>query len=77
VKNCAATRVREQIVSILESRGMDREIVRTTAEVMVETDLAGVDSHSVSMLMDYESSKSKGKLNLKARPHRFTARPSS
>jgi LDH2 family malate/lactate/ureidoglycolate dehydrogenase len=69
VKNCAATRVREQIVSILESWGMDPQIVRTTAQVMVETDLAGVDSHGVSMLMDYESSKSKGKLNLKARPH--------
>src|SRR6185503_15580824 len=47
---------------------MDAEAVRTTAEVMVETDLAGVDSHGVSMLMDYESSKSKGKLNLEARP---------
>jgi LDH2 family malate/lactate/ureidoglycolate dehydrogenase len=68
-KLCAAARVREQIVSILESWGMDREIVRTTAEVMVETDLAGVDSHGISMLMDYENSKSKGKLNVKARPH--------
>ena len=68
-KKCAAERVREQIVSILESWGMDPQIVRTTAEVMVETDLAGVDSHGVSMLMDYESSKSKGKLNLRARPH--------
>jgi LDH2 family malate/lactate/ureidoglycolate dehydrogenase len=68
VKNCPAARVREQIVSILESWGMDPEIVRTTAEVMIETDLAGVDSHGVSMLMDYESSKSKGKLNLKAHP---------
>jgi LDH2 family malate/lactate/ureidoglycolate dehydrogenase len=68
LRYCAAERVRSQIVSILESWGMDREIVRTTAEVMVETDLAGVDSHGVSMLMDYESSKSKGKLNLKARP---------
>jgi LDH2 family malate/lactate/ureidoglycolate dehydrogenase len=67
-KLCAAARVREQIVSILESWGMDREIVRTTAEVMVETDLAGVDSHGVSMLMDYENSKSKGKLNLEAKP---------
>jgi LDH2 family malate/lactate/ureidoglycolate dehydrogenase len=67
-KLCAAARVRSQIVSILESWGMDPEIVRTTAEVMVETDLAGVDSHGVSMLMDYENSKSKGKLNLKARP---------
>jgi LDH2 family malate/lactate/ureidoglycolate dehydrogenase len=68
-KLCAAARVREQIVSILESWGMDAETVRTTAEAMVETDLAGVDSHGVSMLMDYENSKSKGKLNLKARPH--------
>ncbi|MFL6564198.1 MAG: Ldh family oxidoreductase [Burkholderiales bacterium] len=65
-KLCAAERVREQIVSILGSWGMDAELVRITAEVMVETDLAGVDSHGVSMLMDYESSKSKGKLNLKA-----------
>jgi LDH2 family malate/lactate/ureidoglycolate dehydrogenase len=68
IKHCAAARVREQIVSILESWGMDREIVATTAEVMVETDLAGVDSHGVSMLMDYESSRAKGKLNVKAKP---------
>jgi len=68
LKNCAAERVREQIVSILESWGMERDTVRTTAEVKVETDLAGVDSHGVSMLMDYENSKSKGKLNLEARP---------
>jgi len=67
-KLCAAARVREQIVSILESWGMDAEIVRTTAEVMVETDLAGVDSHGVSMLMDYEDFKQRGKLNVKARP---------
>jgi len=67
-KLCAAERVRSQIVAILESWGMDPEIVRTAAEVMVATDLAGVDSHGVSMLMDYESSKSKGKLNLKAHP---------
>jgi LDH2 family malate/lactate/ureidoglycolate dehydrogenase len=68
VRLCAAERVREQIASILACWGMDPELVRATAEVMVETDLAGVDSHGVSMLMDYESSKSKGKLNLKARP---------
>ena len=67
-KLCAAARVREQIVSILGSWGMDPELVRITAEVMVETDLAGVDSHGVSMLMDYENSKSKGKLNPKANP---------
>jgi LDH2 family malate/lactate/ureidoglycolate dehydrogenase len=69
VKHCPPALVREQIISLLSSWGMEREIVETTAEVMVETDLAGVDSHGVSMLMDYESSKSKGKLNVKARPH--------
>lgn len=68
-KHCPAERVREQIVSVLSSWGMERDIVQTTAEVMVETDLAGVDSHGVSMLMDYENSKSKGKLNVRARPH--------
>ena len=68
VRSCAAERVRAQIVSILESWGMDPELVRTTAQVMVETDLAGIDSHGVSMLMDYENSKSKGKLNVRARP---------
>ena len=68
MSNVPAERVREQIVSIFTSWGMDTELVRTAAQVMVETDLAGVDSHGVSMLMDYESSKQKGKLNLKARP---------
>src|SRR5262245_66326827 len=69
VTHCSAEHLRSQIIAVLEAWGMDSELVRTTAEVMVETDLAGVDSHGVSMLMDYESSKSKGKLNLKARPH--------
>lgn len=59
---------RAQIVAVLSSWGMDPEIVRTTAEVMVETDLAGVDSHGISMLMDYDESRRKGKLNLAARP---------
>jgi len=68
VRHCPAAQVRSQIVSILESWGMERGLVRTAAEVMVETDLAGIDSHGVSMLMDYENSKAKGKLNLNARP---------
>lgn len=58
---------RAQIVAVLSSWGMDPEIVRTTAEVMVETDLAGVDSHGISMLMDYDESRRKGKLNLAAK----------
>src|SRR5204862_8322303 len=66
--NVPVERVREQIVTLLTAWGMDRELGRTTAEVMVEADLAGVDSHGVSMLMDYENSKSRGKLNLRAVP---------
>lgn len=64
----APDKVREQISSLLAAWGMDAEVVRVTAEVMVETDLAGVDSHGVSMLMDYEDFKQRGKLNVKARP---------
>ena len=66
--NVPVERVREQIATVLTAWGMDKELVRITAEVMVETDLAGVDSHGVSMLMDYENSKSRGKLNLRAVP---------
>jgi LDH2 family malate/lactate/ureidoglycolate dehydrogenase len=60
--------VREQISAILTAWGMEAGLVRTTAEVMVETDLSGVDSHGVQMLTDYEQSRIKGKLNLKAKP---------
>ncbi len=68
MKYVAAESVRAQIVSILTAWGMDPPLVQTSATVMVETDLSGVDSHGVSMLMDYESSRDKGKLNLKGRP---------
>jgi LDH2 family malate/lactate/ureidoglycolate dehydrogenase len=67
--NVPAERIREQIRSIFGAWGMDAELVRSAAEVMVETDLMGVDSHGVSMLMDYDEARRKGKLNLKARPH--------
>jgi LDH2 family malate/lactate/ureidoglycolate dehydrogenase len=66
--NVPVKRVREQIVSIFTAWGMDAELVRTAAEVMVETDLMGVDSHGVSMLMDYDEARRRGKLNLKAKP---------
>jgi LDH2 family malate/lactate/ureidoglycolate dehydrogenase len=64
----AAEKVREQILSIFHAWGMDPGLARTAAEVMIETDLAGVDSHGVSMLMDYDDYRRRGKLNLKARP---------
>ncbi|MBE9603628.1 Ldh family oxidoreductase [Acetobacteraceae bacterium H6797] len=60
--------IRAQIESILRAWGMTPELVEITAEVMVETDLAGVDSHGLSMLMLYEEQMRKGQLNLQAKP---------
>ena len=68
MRHVPAERVREQIVRIFTAWGMEPAAVQTAAEVMVETDLSGVDSHGVSMLMDYESSRAKGKLNVRAKP---------
>lgn len=63
-----AATVEQQITAILTAWGMRPEAVATTAQVMVQTDLSGVDSHGVSMLMDYENSRNKGKLNIHAQP---------
>jgi LDH2 family malate/lactate/ureidoglycolate dehydrogenase len=59
---------RAQITAVLTAWGMDPETVRVTSEVMVETDLSGVDSHGISMLMDYDESRRKGRLNIHAKP---------
>ena len=67
--NVPAERIRQQIVSVLTAWGMAPELVRTTAEVMVETDLVGVDSHGIQMLAAYDEARRKGKLNLNANPH--------
>jgi LDH2 family malate/lactate/ureidoglycolate dehydrogenase len=63
-----AERVRAQIVAVLAAWGMDAAVVKTTADVMLETDLVGVDSHGISMLMSYDEQRRRGKLNLNAKP---------
>jgi LDH2 family malate/lactate/ureidoglycolate dehydrogenase len=63
-----APRVHDQILSVLLAWGMEESGARTTAAVMLDTDLSGVDSHGISMLMDYNQSRLKGKLNLHAKP---------
>ena len=66
--NVAVAQVRGQIAAILAAWGMSEDLARITTEVMIETNLAGVDSHGISMLTDYEQSRAKGKLNLNAQP---------
>jgi LDH2 family malate/lactate/ureidoglycolate dehydrogenase len=64
----SADLVREQIESVLRAWGMAEEPAGTTALVMVETDLAGVDSHGISMLPIYDRLRLDGELNLQAEP---------
>lgn len=70
-----AETIRAQVTAVLTAWGMEEAAIRTTAEVMVETDLAGVDSHGISMLMDYDSARRAGKLNLHARPRIIRENP--
>ena len=67
----SSERVRLQITSILSAWGMDEDPVRTTVDAMVYSDLAGIDSHGISMLMQYENYWRKGQLNLKGRPSAY------
>lgn len=61
-----ATILREQIISVLTSWGMAAEPAAVTANVMVETDLRGVDSHGINMLRQYDETLRRGALNIKA-----------
>jgi LDH2 family malate/lactate/ureidoglycolate dehydrogenase len=61
-------RVRAQIAAILGAWGMDPALLATTVDAMVYADLAGIDSHGLSMLMMYEGGWRAGKLDLGARP---------
>ena len=54
------TTLRRQIAAVFESWGMAREHVETTVHVMVETDLAGIDSHGVGMLPYYQKAMEEG-----------------
>ncbi|MFC7340848.1 Ldh family oxidoreductase [Saccharopolyspora griseoalba] len=63
-----AQRLRQLIVDVLTAWGMDAADAEITAEVMVDTDLAGIDSHGVSMLMTYENFRAEGTLLVAERP---------
>ena len=66
--NVAAESVRQQIELVLTAWGMEADMVGTTADAMLYSDLAGIESHGISMLMAYEDYRAKGKLNLRSRP---------
>ena len=59
--------VREQILQVLQAWGMDEDLAHTTAGLMAQTDLLGIDSHGISMLPSYEEKWRAGSLRLDAR----------
>src|SRR4030095_7036306 len=60
-----APHIRQQLVSVLRAWGMSEAHADTTAEMMLETDLRGVDSHGISMLPTYDKEFRSGRLNMR------------
>jgi LDH2 family malate/lactate/ureidoglycolate dehydrogenase len=67
-ENFSSEVVRAQIEAILRAWGMSEDKLRLTAEIMVETDLRGIDSHGISMLIQYSQMQRVGQLHLQAEP---------
>src|SRR5258708_30736853 len=66
MKLIAADLLHRQIALVLKAWGMDDAQIDTTAHVMVDTDLRGVDSHGISMVPVYADWLQKGWLKLPA-----------
>ena len=61
----SAPQIREQLESVFRAWGMSEAHAITTAEMMLETDLRGVDSHGISMLPTYDREFRAGRLNMR------------
>ena len=57
--------IHEQLATVFRAWGMSDAHAETTAGMMVETDLRGVDSHGISMLPTYDTEFRAGRLNMK------------
>lgn len=65
---CSVAAARAQIETVLRAWGMGESDLRTTAGIMIDTDLSGVNSHGISMLPFYDMVRHKGQLDLAAQP---------
>src|SRR5215470_18181326 len=61
----AAPQIRQQLLSVLRAWVMSVFNDTTTTEMMLETDLRGVDSHGISMLPTYDREFRAGRLNMR------------
>ena len=64
-KRVLPKQIRQQLGSVLRAWGMSDPHADTTAEMMLETDLRGVDSHGISMLPTYDREFRSGRLNMR------------
>jgi LDH2 family malate/lactate/ureidoglycolate dehydrogenase len=66
--HATAASIHAQAIAVLTAWAMPDDLAHITADIMVETDLTGVDSHGISMLPSYEELYRKGQLRIAARP---------
>ena len=57
--------IHQQLATVFRAWGTSEAHAETTAEVMVETELRGVDSHGISMLPTYDRDLRAGRLNMR------------
>lgn len=60
-----ADTIKSQLTAVFRAWGMSDEHAATTALMMAETDLRGVDSHGISMLPTYDKEFRSGRLNMR------------
>jgi LDH2 family malate/lactate/ureidoglycolate dehydrogenase len=58
----AVDTIKAQIASVLTAWGMPADHVATTAELMVEADIRGIDSHGIGMLPQYHDRRKDGRI---------------
>lgn len=63
-----ADRLRGQVVAVFTALGVPDDLASSTAEVMVQSDLSGVDSHGIAMLPAYAAALRTGEVHATARP---------
>lgn len=56
--------LKRQVLLVLSSWGMARDQAETVADILVETDLRGIESHGASMLPLYDKMRRAGGLNM-------------
>ncbi len=72
----SADKLKEQLASILAAWGMRADHIEMACDVMIDTDLRGIDSHGVGMLSAYNNWRKSGLINVTGEINRVTDLPS-